>query len=209
LALAGMATTIGVTFTIDVYTLVQQRAWLRVFEAAEMLTAVTILLGIPLALIAGIGTFVPELRPKMWSFWRSRPITAEQWFASKFLIGGAMLVLGLQLPVCWLRISAGLPVMGYIITASGVHLLAFAIAAAIGCLVRHEIYAGILSLGVVVAIGLASDDVPWLSEAFRALTTGRATSLTAYWPCLAAIVGASALAAAVAWLSVKFDWGRS
>lgn len=209
--LAGVAATIGFTLLFSVNMALNRRASLRADETVELLMAVTGLVGVPLALIVGVGNFVPELRPGLWTFWRSRPIAVEQWFASKFLTGAGML-LCLHLPVLAFRTAAGLPTVGYVATMPLVHLLSFSIAVCIACVVRKEIYAAILALGVVVALTLPPVHDPRLARISnsigRALATGEEVSTGEYLPFLAAVAFLTALATLIAWLAVRYDWGR-
>jgi hypothetical protein len=125
-------------------------------------TAVTV--GFLLALLIGVGTFAPDLEPRVNTFWRSRPISVSAWFWSKYLIGALAMLLTLGLPALasayWSH-DHHLPSQQnkeFIYTAISwglVWLLAFAVAVATTCVVRHTLYASILTVGIVLLYTIA------------------------------------------------------
>jgi hypothetical protein len=61
--------------------------------------AVWIMTGALVALVAGIGLFLEDLRPDVHEFWRSRPIGPDQWFLLKFIPGLLLTIVTLALPM--------------------------------------------------------------------------------------------------------------
>jgi len=54
--------------------------------------------GFALAMFLGVGLFAYDLEPRTNTFWRSRPISAQQWFWTKFAAGFVALVVTVGLP---------------------------------------------------------------------------------------------------------------
>jgi hypothetical protein len=125
----------------------------------EVFAVVAVLCGLVLALLIGVGTFAPDLEPRVNTFWRSRPISPGSWFWSKYAVGAGAMLLTLGLPalaaVWWPHgreiweddrgaFFSTIAIVGL------VWLLVFATAAAVTCVVRHTLYASILVVGAVV-----------------------------------------------------------
>ncbi len=117
------------------------------------------LVGCVLALLIGVGSYVPELDPKLHTFWRSRPISPASWFWFKY-VGGLVALIGLfDLPyalLVWMRmvpssspgIAACFPMV--------LHLLCYSLAVLAACSVRHSSYSTVLAVCALVAILLPS-----------------------------------------------------
>jgi len=170
---------------------------------AQGAAGIWIMTGFCVSVVAGIGLFLDDLRPGLHTFWRSRPINADQWFAVKFIPALLMTALTLALPavlVCgWaLMISwrdgevtkHELQESSQLFGASLlVQVAAFCIAAAMMALVRRPVYAALLTALTMICIAIGFEGAT--------LTTSAA----------ATIVAAFAMAAAiVAWLAVRNDW---
>lgn len=174
----------------------------RLSRTLELFPVIALLGGFLLALLIGVGTFAADLEPRVNTFWRSRPISASAWFWSKYLIGAAAMLLTLGLPAlccaCWLygrNLPADQAVEFVLVTVAWglAWLLVFAVAAATACVVRHTLYASILTTGVVIAFVAT---VFW-----RASTTGIPPS-SAY---VVAVISGGVFAATLAgwWLAVR------
>jgi ABC-type transport system involved in multi-copper enzyme maturation permease subunit len=129
-------------------------------NAMAMFSMTAYLAGFILALLIGVGTFTSDLERRVNTFWRSRPISPRQWFATKYGVGLATLVLTLGLPAlaayaCALTIESfgqvnanpwtEIPWIG--LAWFGV----YSAAVTTSCLVRQPIHAAILAVGLVVA----------------------------------------------------------
>lgn len=169
-------------------------------------TAVWLIMGAFVAIVAGIGTFMDDLRPGLYTFWRSRPIDVDRWFVVKFSLSVIPTIVILAIPPllvgAYFWTTAAFPSRQEvgISSAIGYGLLAqialFAMAAAAMALLRHAIYASILTIaaGVVCAFvlqALGSQVAPhhaWIAVAIAfAMPTLIATTTT--------------------WLAVRNDWG--
>ena len=172
----------------------------------------TYIFGFIIALVVGIGVCLYEVSPKISTFWRSRPIQPDMWFWTKFVTGAVMLMAALFPPV----------VIAYALLPNGsdfiddelfflpvAHLTTFAAAVAMTCLVRHAVYAAILTIPAVYAgiylvfAGLkAAEQFGWLQPA----TDGRGefpqTAIAA------GFVVSFVLNTVLAWLAFRYDWGR-
>lgn len=113
------------------------------------------IIGCALALLIGVGTFVSELQPDLYSFWRSRPIAPGSWFWFKF-IGGAIALVGLFDFPCMLLTWSGVvrtssPGFAAVFPML-LHLLCYSIAVFMACVVRHSTYATVLAVGALMLI---------------------------------------------------------
>jgi ABC-type transport system involved in multi-copper enzyme maturation permease subunit len=122
--------------------------------------------GFVLALLLGVSAFAADLEPKISTFWRSRPISPNQWFWTKYAVALATLLLAIGLPALAGFLFAGLaaigegasmgeaPVRGVLAIVAAVTFAWFGVFSAAvlaTCLVRRPLYAGILALGLVAA----------------------------------------------------------
>jgi hypothetical protein len=106
------------------------------------------------AIVVAAPMFSAELEPRLLAFWRSRPIDPGAWFRIKYLTGALTLLLLIDLPAAWLgqapEASTVESVVAYLACVPALHLAAYSLTVLIACLVRHTIYAGILSIGAVL-----------------------------------------------------------
>lgn len=115
--------------------------------------------GSVLAIIIGTGSFVPELEPQLYTFWRSRPISPKHWFRLKYLAGAAIVICCFDIPLTvasnWLNprestlVSGVFPVL--------LHLLIFSMSVLAACAVRHPVYSPILAVCGCLAILFGPD----------------------------------------------------
>jgi ABC-type transport system involved in multi-copper enzyme maturation permease subunit len=160
--------------------------------------------GLCAAIPAGIAVFLEDLQPRMHSFWRSRPVSVDQWFLVKFLTGLLLPVLILPLPVIAtfvLFVASGEPLppdfrglleagVGFLIA----HIGLFCTAVLMIILVRQAAYAAILT---VAAAGLFLSGIHFIAP--------RGTEYSV----AAAAVVATVAVTALAWLALRKDWGWS
>lgn len=150
------------------------------------------ILGVCAGLVGGAGAVTTELEPRLFTFWRSRPVSPDLWFWTTFLSGLALQLIVFGVPVLFAaKVLVGLSGSQH----SGVYLPILAASYVAGAftaaIVRHAVYASFIGIGVFSAV-VALPHVEWFSlpEPFHG----------------PAILVASAMLAALAWLAVRNDW---
>jgi ABC-type transport system involved in multi-copper enzyme maturation permease subunit len=128
--------------------------------------AISVYLGILASLVAGVGLFVEDLRTAEHEFWRSRPISVDQWFWTKYATGWSVLVVALAIPtaltaiIAWLaRGAAAFPtdaqhrlVVTQAVAASLLAVSAcYGTAAAVMSFVRRPVLAAALALALFLS----------------------------------------------------------
>ncbi len=123
-------------------------------------------IGLMLALVVGVGTFVGDYQTGQLTFWRSRPVNPRLWFWSKYVTGLAVVELTLLLPwllsqllTGWYDLARG---PGYMVTSVLLYLLVYSVSVWMACLLRHIVYAGIIAMGIVMFLVVP----PLLTEVF-------------------------------------------
>jgi hypothetical protein len=118
-------------------------------------------LGSVWAIVAGVTLFTAEFEPRLYTFWRSRPIDPSAWFRIKYTAGLLTLLVCFDLPAALLSqadhsSSRGdeTVVIAYALCVPAVHVATYSIAVMIVCLVRQAIYAGIFSMSALMALTL-------------------------------------------------------
>jgi hypothetical protein len=181
---------------------------------ADLFARIAIAFGFGIALVAGIGVFLYDVRPGLNAFWRSRPINPHTWFWARYLVALAMVLAVIYLPVALANAIGRMHELmvsqeSSMMLMLSAHIAVFAAAAAMGCLVRHAVYAAILSvafmylgmLSVWVAI-LFARRMEWIAD-----LPDDALHLTE--PQLAAAMLLNfVVGTLIAWLAVRYDWGR-
>ncbi len=113
-------------------------------------------IGVVLAMVVGVGTFVGDYQQAILTFWRSRPIDPRLWFWSKYLVGLVIVELTMLLPWLLAQILAGhvayLPGDAYLGVMPTLYWMIYSVAVWMACLLRHTIYAGIMTGGIVMAV---------------------------------------------------------
>jgi hypothetical protein len=181
----------------------------HVTHFAEVYFQVTIVLGCVVALVAGIGVSLQDLTPQLNTFWRSRPINPSLWFVAKFVTGLIVVMTAIYVPVFVIDrlrdIGADLELFLF---APALHSAVYTAAVAVTCLVRHAVYAAVLSIGLLVAIASAAALGGRIVE-LSGLASG--SSLTDEVAILILIVSAFAACiiggTIVGWLAMLNDWG--
>jgi hypothetical protein len=175
--------------------------------------AVAASLGSGIALVIGIGVVLHDMGPRLHTFWRSRPIEPDSWFWIKFVTGMVVMLGSLYAPL--LVIAAVSQTARNVfshpdaLVLPAVHAAAFAAAVAMTCLVRHAVYAAILSVAVLYisvaatwGLLVAAGKTGWLPvppESLGDMTEAQVT--LGLMTCFAA-------STVLAWLAVRNDWGR-
>jgi hypothetical protein len=156
------------------------------------------------AIPAGVAVFLEDLQPRMHSFWRSRPVSIDDWFVVKFLTGLLLPMLILPLPVLvtfvvFLASGEPLPPDFDGMLAAGVgfliaHVALFCTSVLMIILVRQAAYAAILA---VAAAGLFLAGVYFIAPGASETTVA------------VAAVAATLAVTALAWVALRKDWGWS
>jgi ABC-type transport system involved in multi-copper enzyme maturation permease subunit len=201
IALAGLVGIVGISLF---FAMLDANA-----KFQEIYATVAVSLGFGIALVAGIGIVLHELSPQLNNFWRSRPINPDLWFWTKYTTGLAIVVLAIYVPLVFLTEfgTSGYVDSDAIVLCPALHVATFATAVAMTCLVRHAVYAAVLSTGaiglsVVVAAGIA-----WIAIAVRSgmlpAWQEPTTSIV-----LSGLVGCFIVGTLLAWLAARYDWGQ-
>ena len=130
---------------------------LGLLQRSNIVVTAIFAVGIPWMTIIAVGTFVPNLQRRPFTFWRSRPIVVGEWYWSKFWTGAAVSLVSLHLPViilvgvtqkmCWLDPFASC--LGYLILPL-FHLMVYSLSVLISVLFRSVTPAAILSTAVAL-----------------------------------------------------------
>jgi len=153
------------------------------------------------AVVAGIGLYLDDLKPGLEQFWRSRPTRFDLWFGIKYLGGLLILVTVLGIPII-LSVASIVNLEGgdllsretvaEILFFGWLFVMAYSLAMTTYCLLRQPLYAAIASL-LVLWLGAAM--FGWAFADPGGLHVALAMTLS-----LAATI-------ALGWLAVKNDWG--
>ncbi len=130
---------------------------LSVLQRTNIVVTTMFFVGIPWMTIIAVGTFVPNLQRRLFTFWRTRPIIVGEWYWSKFWTGAAVALVSLHLPViimvgvtqkmCWLDPFASC--VGYLILPL-FHLMVYSLSVLTSVLFRNVTPAAILSTAVAL-----------------------------------------------------------
>lgn len=159
------------------------------------------------AIVAGIGLFIDDLKPALHEFWRAMPANPDTWFAVKFLSAGAANALVLAVPVLvhllWISASdersalygagKGPGPLTYLAWGLSAQTAAYCVAGASMALIRRPVVAAIVAAGMTTALFALWQ---YLMDSSPTLAT-------------AVVWGAGAVATIAAWLAVRYDWSVS
>jgi len=167
----------------------------------EVLANITLGVGFLVTVVAGMGVFLEDLKPKVGIFWRSRPVNTTHWFFVKFFTGLTVLVvtfgtlLLLALVFYQDRRYFDSENLGLVVAfVTLMFVLIYSLSMACYCLGRQPIIA------VVAAMGVFFGGVHTLGAIFE--KTGPHWSVV-----LATLLVAQVAATTVAWLAVRNNWG--
>lgn len=208
MAVGGLAAIVGVALFINF-----SNGPLQPF--ADTYAEVTMTLGFCIALVVGIGTVLPEVSPQLNTFWRSRPINASLWYWVKFATGLAILTATIIAPFVLIT-SVGSHSHRMLQGAAVVVAVCFAIYSAamlMTLIVRHAVYAAILSLGLLTLyVGLAW--VAWMTPRWLGWVNvpdyeERLSNGSVGWSVvlMIAVVACFVISALLGWLAMRNDWG--
>ena len=170
----------------------------------EILAGITISVGFLVTVVTGQGVFLEDLKPKVSTFWRSRPINTTQWFFVKFFTGltvlvitfGALLLLAYAFDTGRRYFNSDHWVQE--VAFISLHfLLIYTLSMASYCLGRQPIISVVATLGIIFCGIWAFSYTYWVVFEFAP-----------HWSvALAALLVAQVAATVVAWLAVRNNWG--
>lgn len=135
-------------------------SWLdnvQVRNYSETLAGTALGVGYLVTVVAGMGVFLEDVKPKIGGFWRSRPVNTTQWFFVKFFTGltvlavcfGTLFVIASLLPGGQ-RLFEEVDGLQLAVFAL-LFVLTYAIAMASYCLGRHPIAAACSTVGIMLS----------------------------------------------------------
>lgn len=172
--------------------------------------------------VAAVGTFVPDLQRRLFTFWRSQPIAVGEWYWSKFWIGAAVALASLHLPVILVvgvtqKMFWHDPVadcVGYLILPL-IHLMVYSLSVFASALIRSVTQAAILSTAaslLLICLPMVPDSsVKFLrydlAQAAIAefVASGFTTSIAAAVPILCGVIVVTSAAAIAGVVLVQRD----
>jgi len=157
IGVAGLATMFALSLVGMALTSGGPRDGLSLFRSTLYVSSVY--LGVVWAIVIAATLFSADLEPRLVAFWRSRPIDPGAWFRIKYLTGAIVLLAFIDLPALCaaalgrpLAISSAESLVSFLVCVPATHLAIYSMAVLIACLVRHTVYAGILSLGAALFV---------------------------------------------------------
>ncbi|MEM9353778.1 MAG: hypothetical protein AAGA92_12255 [Planctomycetota bacterium] len=132
---------------------------------SDFVTTFGPVVGVLVAIVAGIGSFLDDLSPGLHTFWRSRPVRVDQWYWTKFfaglgvplvvmvaVTGGAVLLQ--QLPISGGRRLEFWGIDSPLFWSSMLQTMTYCGAVAAVCLVRRPLYAAVFASSAWVLVYL-------------------------------------------------------
>ena len=118
------------------------------FSRFDMFETLGPFIGCVLALLIGIGSFVHELEPQLYTFWRSRPISPTRWFWLKYFAGAIVVIGCFDLPLLALARITNPPSgdFGVELFPILLHLFVYSFSVLAACAIRHPVYSPILAV---------------------------------------------------------------
>ena len=107
--------------------------------------------GFVLAILIGVGAVIGDVQPGVNTFWRSRPISPQAWYWTKYAVGLATMFLAVEIPALLFvgshasDITRDRSVLWWLLMWN----CTFSLALTATCLIRQPGYAAILSVGGV------------------------------------------------------------
>jgi hypothetical protein len=177
-----------------------------------MAAVVWMIVGVMVAVVAGVGVFLDDLSPGLNGFWRSRPIKIGQWFCVKYVVGLLVTIVTMAVPLMAVALYAWVASNDLSISNLRDHVEArhFALLGGIGQVVVYNcaIAAIVLLRRPIHAAftAIAAALLTWVSSVVIAEINFR--SAMSQGIVIFMIVGCSMLMTfVVAWLAMKNDWG--
>ena len=170
----------------------------------EILVGITVFVGFLVTVVTGQGVFLEDLKPKVSTFWRSRPINTTQWFFAKFFTGltvlvvtfGALFLIAYVFDTSRPYFRSG-HIGEQIVFTALYFLLIYTLSMASYCLGRQPIISVVATLGILFCGTYAFAYTFWA-------VFGNAPHRSVG---LATLLVAQVAATVVAWLAVRNNWG--
>ncbi len=178
----------------------------------EVYGVVSIVVGAVIALVIGIGVCFYDVTPQTNTFWRSRPINPDVWFWSKFLTGLVILLGSIYIPILLIAtLSGGLSSLDIQDTTAflipTLHTALFASAVAMICLVRHAVYAAILSIAAMYISAFVGGFIWFIAGLMGWVELNRIWWEPSETAVVVGFLFSAVVSTIVAWLAVRYDWG--
>ena len=136
--------------------------------AVDALLSLSMIVGLLVSLVIGIGTFLSDVSPPLNEFWLSRPINPDSWFWTKIATNTVILEAPVVGVLIFFLAFGGIPsrdVIEFAVLVLLAPLWVFTAAALLICLVRHAVYAVILGLAAMYAGFLILLGIYWTTQA--------------------------------------------
>lgn len=180
-----------------------------------MAAVVWLIVGMMVAVVAGVGVFLDDLSPGLNGFWRSRPVKIGQWFIVKYLVGLLVTIVTIAVPLIgvalyvWMtpderlviNVRDNVDARNITLLGGAGQIVVYTYAVAAIVLLRRPIHAAFTAIAATL--------LTWVSSALIAeifFTSANSEEVVAF-----TLVGCSTLATfatlVVAWLAMKNDWG--
>lgn len=207
--LAVMGAACIALITLIVY-LSTKREGITADQLPFMAAAVWMIVGVMVAVVAGVGVFLDDLSPGLNGFWRSRPIKIGQWFVVKYVVGLMVTIVTIAVPLMaaalyvWLapddlsisNLSDDGDVRHFALLGGVGQVVIYNYAIAAIVLLRRPIHAAFTAISIAL--------LTWVSSAMIAEIFFRSSQEIV----ILTLVGCLMLATFVgAWLAIKNDWG--
>lgn len=210
LAAMGAACIALITMIVYLSTRTAASGGMTANQLMFMAGVVWMIVGVMVAVVAGVGVFLDDLSPSLNGFWRSRPIKIGQWFFVKYVVGLLVTIVTIAVPLLAAALYAWLAPDGLSVSnlRDEVDVRQFALLGGVGqvvvynyaiaaiVLLRRPIHAAFTAIAVAL--------ITWVSSAAIAEIFFRSSQGTV----ILMLVGCLMLATFVgAWLAMKNDWG--
>jgi hypothetical protein len=212
IVLCGLAGAVAITATIMIGSFYGQRDTGVFADSGNVYTKVALVVSFFIALVLGIGVCQTDMEPQLNTFWRTRPINPDSWFWTKFATCLMLLLAATYLPnmiLAFLGVanaSGEITASPYLLASAQIAI--FASAVAITCLVRHAVYAAILTIPIVYPGAILVWGAIWISahmsgQTFPAKNPLEISEAQFAWGFLLSFFCSTLLA----WLAMRNDWG--
>lgn len=212
LAAMGAACIALITLIFYLSTKSEATGGMTTYQLLSMAAVVWMIVGVMVAVVAGVGVFFDDLSPGLNGFWRSRPIRTGQWFLVKYVVGLLVTIVTIAVPLMaaalyvWVtpddlsvpNTRAHAEVRNAALLGGVMQVLVYNDAIAAIVLLRRPIHAAFTAIAAALLTYMSSVVIALIN--FRsAMSQGIAVFI---------IVGCLMLATfVVAWLAMKNDWG--
>ncbi len=121
------------------------------------------------SLMLGTVAFVNDLEPKLYTFWRSRPISSSGWFWLRYVAGLFAIGVFFVLPILAVAaVTTDAQATGFLLLLPLLSLVVYSLGAFCACTVRHPVYSVILA----ACAALLVLSVPPMFDTLRAISIG-------------------------------------